>query len=123
MRLERLGDDAPVEREVPAAAVGALPNWPFLGVSVACLRAFAEAHEALLAGATTEDVLAEYREHDLLRGRTVRVHHRTREEDDPRDYEATVLRVDPQGMLCVRRPDGAEQALSGEEVSITPRGV
>mgnify|MGYP000882951896 FL=1 len=39
-----------------AAAVGALPNWPFLGVSVACLRAFARAHEALLVDATTEDV-------------------------------------------------------------------
>ena len=57
VRLERLGDgDAPMEREVSAAAIGALPNWPFLGVSVACLRAFARAHEALLVDATTEDV-------------------------------------------------------------------
>ena len=56
VRLERLGDDTPVEREVPAAAVGALPNWHFLGVSVACLRAFAGAHKSMLAGATTEDV-------------------------------------------------------------------
>ena len=57
VRLERLGDgDAPTERVVSAAAVGALPNWPFLGVSVACLRAFARAHEALLVDATTEDV-------------------------------------------------------------------
>ena len=53
----------------------------------------------------------------------MRVHHRSREEDDPRDFEARVLRVDPQGLLCVRRPDGTEQQLSGEEVSITPRGV
>jgi tetratricopeptide (TPR) repeat protein len=57
VRLERLGDcDAPMERKVSAAAIGALPNWPFLGVSVACLRAFARAHEALLVDATTEDV-------------------------------------------------------------------
>ena len=57
VRLERLGDgDAPTERVVSAAAIGALPNWPFLGVSVACLRAFARAHEALLVDATTEDV-------------------------------------------------------------------
>ena len=57
VRLERLGDgDAPMERVVSAAAIGALPNWPFLGVSVACLRAFARAHEALLVDATTEDV-------------------------------------------------------------------
>jgi len=72
---------------------------------------------------STEGVLDEYRACDLLAGRSVRVHHRSREEDDPRDYEATVLRVDPQGMLCVRQPDGTEQLLSGEEVSITPRGV
>ena len=57
VRLERLGDGkTPVEREMSAAAIGALPNWPFLGVSVACLRAFARAHEALLVDATTEDV-------------------------------------------------------------------
>ena len=57
IRLERLGDgDAPKEHVVSAAAIGALPNWPFLGVSVACLRAFARAHEALLVDATTEDV-------------------------------------------------------------------
>ncbi|KOO35380.1 tpr repeat-containing protein, partial [Chrysochromulina tobinii] len=57
VRLERLGDgDAPKECKVSAAAIGALPNWPFLGVSVACLRAFARAHEALLVDATTEDV-------------------------------------------------------------------
>ena len=57
VRLERLGgDEAPKECKVSAAAIGALPNWPFLGVSVACLRAFARAHEALLVDATTEDV-------------------------------------------------------------------
>ena len=57
VRLEQLGDGkTPVEREVSAAAIGALPNWPFLGVSVACLRAFARAHEVLLVDATTEDV-------------------------------------------------------------------
>ena len=57
IRLERLDDgDAPKEHVVSAAAIGALPNWPFLGVSVACLRAFARAHEALLVDATTEDV-------------------------------------------------------------------
>ena len=88
----------------------------------AVLATFCAELERLMA-LSTEGVLDEYRACDLLAGRSVRVHHRSREEDDPRDYEATVLRVDPQGMLCVRRPDGAEQALSGEEVSITPRGV
>ena len=57
VRLEQLGDsNVTTEREVPAAAIGALPNWPFLGVSAACLRAFAGAHKALLVDATTEDV-------------------------------------------------------------------
>ena len=88
----------------------------------AVLATFCAELERLMA-LSTEGVLEEYRACDLLAGRSVRVHHRSREEDDPRDYEATVLRVDPQGMLCVRRPDGADQALSGEEVSITPRGV
>ena len=72
---------------------------------------------------STEGVLEEYRACDLLAGRSVRVHHRSREENDPRDFEARVLCVDPQGMLCVRRADGTEQQLSGEEISITPRGV
>ena len=39
---------------VPANGFGALPNWPFLGVSVACLRSFAAAHVAQLEGVTTE---------------------------------------------------------------------
>ena len=60
---------------------------------------------------------------DLLAGTTVRVHHRTREEDDPRDYDAQVLGVDAQGMLRVRAPGGEERLLSGEEVSISPKGV
>ena len=88
----------------------------------AVLATFCSELERLMA-LSTEGVLEEYRACDLLAGRSVRVHHRSREEDDPRDYEATVLRVDPQGMLCVRRPDGTEQLLSGEEVSITPRGL
>lgn len=74
-----------------------------------------------LMGLSTEAVLAEYRAHDLLLGRTIRVHHKTREEAHPDDYDAEALGVDGQGMLKVRRLDGgAEAALSGEEVSITP---
>ena len=65
-------------------------------------------------------VLSEYEEHNLLRGRTIRVHHRTREEDDPRDYDAEVLGVDKDGMLRVKGP-GGDALLSGEEVSITPQ--
>jgi BirA family biotin operon repressor/biotin-[acetyl-CoA-carboxylase] ligase len=66
-------------------------------------------------------VLDEYRRYDLLRGRTLRVHHRTREEDDPRDFEAEAIGVDEDGQLRVRSVDGTtERSLSGEEVSITP---
>ena len=46
--------EAPIA--VPAQCVGALPNWPLLGISVACLRAFAGAHGEQLADATTEEV-------------------------------------------------------------------
>jgi hypothetical protein len=45
----------PTELEVAASSVAALPNWPFLGVSVACLRAFAAAHAQQLGNATTEE--------------------------------------------------------------------
>ena len=48
-------------------------------------------------------VLDEYRKHDLLRGRTIRVHHKTREEDDPQDFDADVLGVDADGHASRRR--------------------
>jgi BirA family biotin operon repressor/biotin-[acetyl-CoA-carboxylase] ligase len=76
---------------------------------------------------STEQVLAEYRERDLLRGRTIRVHHKTREESDPADYDAEVLGVNSEGLLRVRPLGaavvrvGSEVGLSGEEVSITPK--
>ena len=41
--------------EVSKDCVGPLPNYPFMGVSVACLEAFAAAHAEQLADATTED--------------------------------------------------------------------
>lgn len=74
-----------------------------------------------LMGLSAAAVLDEYRQHDLLRGRTIRVHHRTREEDDPRDFDAEALGVNADGMLRVRPTGGGpERALSGEEVSISP---
>ena len=78
-----------------------------------------------LMDSTTEAVLLEYRQFDLLRGRTIRVHHRTREESDPSDFDAEALGVDGEGYLRVRALNGAkagtELTLSGEEVSITPK--
>lgn len=86
----------------------------------AVLAAFCGELERLMA-LPLPAVLAEYREHDLLRGRTIRVHHKTREEADPRDYDAEALGVTATGSLRVRRVGGgAETELSGEEVSITP---
>ena len=75
-------------------------------------------------GLSTEGVLSEYREVDLLRGRTIRVHHRTREEDDPDDFDAEALGVSAEGMLRVRPlTGGGEKELSGEEVSISPKDL
>jgi len=76
-----------------------------------------------LMGQSNDAVLEEYRACDLLAGRTIRVHHRSREDDDPRDYDAKVIGVDTQGMLRVQQAGGVERLLSGEEVSITPTGV
>ena len=89
----------------------------------AVLAAFCAEIERLMA-LPIATVLAEYAEHDLLKGRTIRVHHRTREEDDPRDFDAEALGVSAEGMLRVRPLDGAKHGgvkeLSGEEVSISP---
>ena len=66
-------------------------------------------------------VLDEYEKHSLLRGKTIRVHHKTREEDDPKDYDAEALGVSAEGMLRVKPVNGGgERELSGEEVSISP---
>ena len=87
------------------------------------LAAFCKELERLMALSNAE-VLLEYGQHDLLRGMVIRVHHKTREEDDPRDFDAEALGVDPGGELRVRplKPDAQEVLLSGEEVSITPMG-
>eukprot|EP00966_Prymnesium_polylepis_P186288 4318169-Prymnesium_polylepis.1 len=100
-----------------AEAEGAAPP-----VREEVLAAFCRELERLMA-LPTADVLREYEAHDLLRGTVVRVHHKTREEDDPRDFDADVLGVGDSGMLRVRprRPGADELLLSGEEVSITPQ--
>ena len=55
------------------------------------------------------------------RGNTIRVHHKTREEDDPNDFDAEAVGVSADGMLRVRpKAGGPERMLSGEEVSISP---
>ena len=72
----------------------------------------------------TDTVLDEYRHHDMLRGKVIRVHHKSREEDDPSDFDAEALDVSADGYLRVRPLGSAasrgEIQLSGEEVSITP---
>ena len=69
-------------------------------------------------------VVAEYNRCNMLDNMQVRVHHATREQTDPRDYDAMVLGVAANGMLRVQ-PVGtagqeAEVMLSGEEISISP---
>jgi BirA family biotin operon repressor/biotin-[acetyl-CoA-carboxylase] ligase len=71
----------------------------------------------------TSAVIAEHKRHDLLENKTIRVHHRTREEHDPRDYDAVALGLGPDGALRVRpvgAAAGAHVFLSAEEISITP---
>ncbi len=86
----------------------------------AVLASFCDELQRLMALPTSE-VLAEYRRFDMLEGSTIRVHHKTREEEHPDDYDATALGVDEQGMLRVREVGGgAVKVLSGEEVSISP---
>ncbi|KAL3917423.1 MAG: hypothetical protein SGPRY_006407 [Prymnesium sp.] len=95
---------------------------PKLPVREDVLAFFCQHLERLMSLPTSE-VLQEYQEHDLLRGTTIRVHHKTREEDDARDFDATVLGVDTTGMLrvCPLQAGAEEVLLSGEEVSITPQ--
>jgi biotin-(acetyl-CoA carboxylase) ligase len=69
-----------------------------------------------------EQVLARYSTHHLLADRVIRVHHKTREESDDRDYDARVLGLSPFGFLRVRRLDNEPTVdLSGEEVTIRPQ--
>lgn len=67
-------------------------------------------------------VLARYSAQHLLADRVIRVHHKTREENDDRDYDARVQGLSQFGFLrVVRLSDGAELELSGEEVTIRPQ--
>ncbi len=65
-------------------------------------------------------MMAEYAHLDMLAGETVRVHHRSREESAPEDFDARVLRVQPDGTLLVQplRPEAAPVALHAEEISL-----
>ena len=73
----------------------------------------------------TSSVIDEHARRDMLRGKLIRVHHKSREEADERDFDATATGIDPtSGMLLVRREGfPAPIALSGEEVSITPHSA
>jgi len=111
-----------------AASASAAPSpLPVDGAGPPCLRerllsCFCVELDRLMR-LETSAVIAEHARHDLLRGKTIRVHHKTREEYDPRDYDAVALGIGADGALRVR-PVGAPAAaavyLSAEEVSITP---
>ena len=99
----------------PSAAVEAVERE-------AVLAAFCGELERLMS-LSPAAVLDEYSRVDLLRGRVVRVHHKTREETDVRDFDALALGVSAEGALRVRPIEPANAAvreLSGEEVSISP---
>merc|ERR1712086_890548 len=66
-------------------------------------------------------MLREYSKWDMLTGTVVRVHHKSREESDVKDYDAEVVGVSQTGSLRVKRVGTqTTKDLSGEEISITP---
>jgi len=66
-------------------------------------------------------MLREYSKWDMLTGTVVRVHHRSREESDEKDFDAEVIGVSQTGSLRVKRVGTqTTKDLSGEEISITP---
>ena len=66
-------------------------------------------------------MLEEYRGHDMLVDRVVRVHHKAREEATPNDFDARVTGFMPNGNLqAVRIDTGDTVVLSAEEVSLRP---
>jgi BirA family biotin operon repressor/biotin-[acetyl-CoA-carboxylase] ligase len=72
-----------------------------------------------LAALPAAAVRALYETCGVLTGRTVRVHHRTREESDPRDYDAVARGIAADGRLIVERVGSGERVLlSAEEVSV-----
>jgi BirA family biotin operon repressor/biotin-[acetyl-CoA-carboxylase] ligase len=73
-----------------------------------------------LMGMQADSFVRAYREADMLIGRSIRVHHVSREVCDPRDFDCEVIGITAQGFLRVRGTAG-EATLSGEEVSITPQ--
>ena len=76
----------------------------------------------ILMGLSTVAVIAEHRRFDLLAESVFRVHHRMREEEDPRDYDARAVGIDESGQLRVKRLGSNEEVLlNAEEISISPR--
>lgn len=87
----------------------------------AVLASFVLEFERLM-GLSMAQVLAEYAALDGILGKTVRVHHATREIAHPSDYNAVAVGFAEDGGLTVRRADtGQTVVLRGEEVSITPQ--
>ena len=63
--------------------------------------------------------MSEYESVHMLTGKTIRVHHVSREVDDPRDYDAIAAGVARDGQLSVvSKATGQAAMLSGHEVSI-----
>jgi tetratricopeptide (TPR) repeat protein len=53
------GDALPEAVTVEARSFGPLPNWPFVGVTLACLRAFRDAHVAQLGDEATTELVCD----------------------------------------------------------------
>ena len=72
--------------------------------------------DAAMRRESLAQILARYDEAHALRGAVVRVHHRSRDERDPADYDAAVCGISPFGLLRVQRLDASAAVveLSGE---------
>eukprot|EP00471_Norrisiella_sphaerica_P008141 CAMPEP_0184503806 /NCGR_PEP_ID=MMETSP0113_2-20130426/52105_1 /TAXON_ID=91329 /ORGANISM="Norrisiella sphaerica, Strain BC52" /LENGTH=191 /DNA_ID=CAMNT_0026893363 /DNA_START=863 /DNA_END=1438 /DNA_ORIENTATION=- len=69
-----------------------------------------------------DTVIEEFSRLDILVGNAVRVHHKSKETNDPRDYNAKVLKITQGGLVVKREDTGKQKTLSSEEISISKIG-
>uniref|UniRef100_A0A7S3ZDW9 Uncharacterized protein n=1 Tax=Lotharella globosa TaxID=91324 RepID=A0A7S3ZDW9_9EUKA len=94
------------------------PNQGYVALRERVLARVLEETEALMAG-TLASTLSSYGEYDMLKDRRIRVHHKSKNVDDPRDYDAVGVRPTKDGLEVVKS-DGTKLTLLAEEVSISP---
>ncbi|GAB5364197.1 hypothetical protein AAMO2058_000948600 [Amorphochlora amoebiformis] len=105
------------------SSVGAISLRDAVGSGVSRERVLAVLLTELeyLMSVTFETVLGKYQELDIVSGNQVKVHFKSREISDPRDFQGTAIGLTHDGRLKVQdSKTGTEFLLASEEVSITP---